>query len=71
MISVKDIEKGYNGEPVLRSVSLDINDGEFVSIMGESGSGKSTLLSIIGGFLTPDAGVVCWDGQNIADLVTK
>ena len=71
MISVKDIEKGYNGELVLRSVSLDINDGEFVSIMGESGSGKSTLLSIIGGFLTPDAGVVYWDGQNIADFSDK
>lgn len=68
MISVKNLEKGYNGELVLRSVSLEINDGEFVSIMGESGSGKSTLLSIIGGFLSPDGGRVLWDGRDISGL---
>lgn len=71
MISVRNIEKGYNGELVLRSVSLDIANGEFVSIMGESGSGKSSLLSIIGGFLSPDSGQVLWDGRDISTFSDK
>lgn len=65
MIKAIDIEKSYNGERVLFGVSLDIADGEFVSIMGESGSGKSTLLSILGGFLDADAGQVLLDGEEI------
>ena len=66
MIKVKGIEKSYNDEKVLKGVSLDIKQGEFVSIMGESGSGKSTLLSILGGFLAPDKGEVTWWGEDIS-----
>ena len=68
MIKATGIEKSYNDEKVLKNVSLTINDGEFVSIMGESGSGKSTLISILGGFLTPDNGVVEWDGEDVFKL---
>ena len=68
MIKVERIEKSYNGERVLKGVSLSIRDGEFVSVMGESGSGKSTLLQLLGGFLSPDAGRVLWDGQDIASF---
>lgn len=66
MIKIESIEKSYNDEKVLKGISLEIKDGEFVSIMGESGSGKSTLLSIIGGFLPPDGGKVFWDGQDVS-----
>ena len=71
MISVRNINKGYNGEAVLKGVSLDILPGEFVSIMGESGSGKSTLLSIMGGFLSPDSGEVLWNGESIAETTDE
>lgn len=68
MIQATNIEKSYNGERVLFGVSLDITDGEFVSIMGESGSGKSTFLSILGGFLDADGGQVLLDGEDISKM---
>lgn len=68
MIKAINIEKSYNGEKVLKSVSLHVERGEFVTIMGESGSGKSTLLSILGGHLAPDDGSVLWNGWNVAEM---
>ena len=68
MIEVKNIVKSYNSENVLKGVDLTFYDQEFVSIMGASGSGKSTLLNIIGGFLSPDQGVVLWDGKDVSSL---
>jgi ABC-type lipoprotein export system ATPase subunit len=58
MIECVNVVKSYNGEAVLSQVSLKVESGEFVSIMGESGSGKSTLINILGGFLSPDFGEV-------------
>lgn len=68
MIQATNIQKSYNGERVLFGVSLNIADREFVSIMGESGSGKSTLLSILGGFLSADAGEVLLDGESVSQM---
>jgi len=68
MIKATYIEKSYNGERVLFGVSLDIANGEFVSIMGESGSGKSTFLSILGGFLDADGGRVLLDGEDVSKM---
>lgn len=66
MIELENITKSYNGEAVLRGISLKIDDGEFLSVMGESGSGKSTLLNVMGGFLAPDGGRVLWRGEDIS-----
>ena len=66
MIKAVQIEKSYNNEKVLKSIDLTVEEGEFLSIMGESGSGKSTLISILGGFLQPDCGKVFWNGQDIS-----
>lgn len=52
----------------LQSVSLTIEDGEFLAIVGPSGSGKSTLLSILGAMLTPSAGKLWLDGTSIYEL---
>ena len=72
MIEIKDLTKYYgNGEnrfPVLKDISLQIEDGAFTVILGASGSGKSTLLNVISGLERPDSGSVRYDGLDIAKL---
>lgn len=72
MIEVKDIIKSYgNGEnrfQVLQGISLAIQDGDFVVILGASGSGKSTLLNVISGLERPDSGKVFYDTTDITAL---
>ena len=71
MIHLRDINKTYdNGQPlhVLKGISLDIGQGEFVSIMGASGSGKSTLLNILGILDNYDSGEYILNGTLIKDL---
>ena len=72
IISLSDVTKIYRTDTIettaLDSVSLDIDKGEFVSIMGPSGCGKSTLLNVIGLLDRPSAGSVSIDGHNIIGL---
>lgn len=75
MIEVKDIVKSYgNGESrfqVLQGISLEIEDGDFVVILGASGSGKSTFLNVISGLERPDSGKVFYAGVDITALSDK
>ena len=69
MIKARNIIKSYqNGESrfqVLKDISLDIEDNDFVVILGASGSGKSTFLNVISGLERPDSGKVFYDGKDI------
>lgn len=68
MIVASGINKSYDSLRVLRDVSLDIRQGEIVSIVGPSGAGKTTLLQILGSLDRPDTGTVKYGDDNIFDL---
>ena len=68
MIEVRNIVKRFGSLEVLHGVSLDIADGEIVSIVGQSGAGKTTLLQIIGSLLEADSGEVTIDGVALTSL---
>lgn len=72
IVSVSNLHKVYslgkNPLHVLKSLDIDINRGEIVSVTGESGSGKSTFLNLIGGLDTPTRGAIIINGVNIVGL---
>ena len=66
LLSIRNLAKSFGQHVVLRDISLEIGDGEFLTILGESGSGKTTLLRIIAGFETATSGEV-WMGAERLD----
>lgn len=68
MIEVRDIVKRFGALEVLHGVSMRVERGEIVSIVGASGAGKSTLLQIMGSLLKPDGGDVLVDGVSLSTL---
>ncbi len=68
MIRITDIHKSFGTLEVLKGVSLDVAQGEVVSIVGASGAGKTTLLQIIGTLSRPDGGRVEIDGRDVSAL---
>lgn len=71
MINAQNIHKSFEGLEVLKGVSLSINKGEIVSIIGASGAGKSTLLQILGTLTKSDKGSVEINNQNIEHFKSK
>ncbi|GHT20432.1 lipoprotein-releasing system ATP-binding protein LolD [Bacteroidia bacterium] len=71
MIETKGIEKSFGTLKVLKSVDLQVNKGEIVSIVGASGAGKTTLLQIIGTLDKPDRGTVVVDSVDVNRLKEK
>ncbi len=68
IIRLENIVKSFDDEMVLKRINLEIGDKEFVTLLGPSGCGKTTTLRIIGGFESPDEGVVYFDGKAVNDV---
>jgi len=73
MIKAENITKSYNNGKieVLKDISLEIKDGEFVVILGPSGSGKSTLMNILSGLEKADSGTLFVNGENLSEKTDK
>ncbi len=70
MLKVSEIEVRYSGVPVIHDVSIEVHQGELVSVVGSNGSGKSTLLKTIAGALHPSRGSIQFENSEISHLST-
>ena len=72
MIRLKDVEKCYaNGAKAINGISLEIEDGEFVFLVGPSGSGKSTIIKMLTGEIGPTAGRIIINGYNMTTISSR
>ena len=65
LLEMKGIQKSFGHVQVLRDISLEINRGEIVALIGDNGAGKSTLIKLITGVHTPSAGEIYFKGKSI------
>jgi multiple sugar transport system ATP-binding protein len=70
-VRLTDVDKSFDGVPIIRRVSLDVAHGEFVALVGPSGSGKSTLLRLIAGLETATGGAIEIGGRLVNDVPPK
>lgn len=68
LVTIRSLAKRFGSIQVLRDISLDVAEGEFLTVLGESGSGKTTLLRLIAGFEQPDAGEIWMAGERLDKL---
>ena len=67
-VALENVSKVYGKVQAVQSVNLDVQQGEFFTLLGASGSGKTTLLRLIGGFETPDTGCIYIGGKDVSRL---
>ncbi len=65
VLEVKGVSKSFDGEEIIRNISLELKEGEIVSLLGVSGGGKTTLFNMIAGLSMPDEGHIYLEGQEI------
>ena len=68
LLQIKNISKKYNENYVIKNFDLEIEKGEFVTLLGPSGCGKTTLLKLLAGFENPDSGKILTNNIDIKDL---
>ena len=68
MLRLENLKKSYDGKIVLKDISLQIDDGEIVSILGPSGCGKTTLLNLILGITDVDCGRILFNGKDMTSV---
>lgn len=68
LLSIKNLVAGYGDIKIIKNLSLEVNQGEILSIVGANGAGKTTLLKTISGLITPDSGEIIFDGKRIDKL---
>jgi ABC-type Fe3+/spermidine/putrescine transport system ATPase subunit len=68
LLALRHINKSFDEEPVLRDISLTIQEGQLVALLGPSGSGKTTLLRIIAGFERVDDGEILFEGEDLSRI---
>lgn len=68
LLTIKNLNAGYGDIKIIKNLSLEVNQGEVVSIVGANGAGKTTLLKTISGIITPDSGEINLEGQRIDKL---
>ncbi len=69
-LELRNIQKEYEGSPLLKGISFEVNTGEVLCLLGRSGSGKSTLLRIIAGIEDCEGGQVLWNGEDMSTVPT-
>ena len=65
MLKIEDLEVSYGAVQALRGISMEVNDGEIVSLIGANGAGKSTTLRTVTGLVKAEEGSILWDGQEL------
>ena len=67
-LAIDGVCKSFGAQPVVQDVSLQVQPGEFLTLLGPSGCGKTTTLNLVAGFLHPDAGSIRLDGRTVTDV---
>lgn len=65
ILSLKSVSKSYGDDVILKDISLEVEENEFLAIVGFSGAGKTTLISLIAGLIEPDQGTITFDGKPV------
>ncbi len=68
LLSIKDLNVSYGKIKAIKGISLDVNAGEVVTLVGANGAGKTTLLKTISGILSPASGEITYDGRKLSDI---
>lgn len=65
ILKVDSVSKSFDGQKILEQISLELHEGEIVSLLGVSGGGKTTLFNLISGLTMPDEGKICLEGEDV------